>query len=221
MGTKERRERERQGLREKILEAARELFTQYGYEAVSMRKIAERIEYSPTTIYLYFADKEALVRELCSQDFLGLAARFRALAAEPDPIERLRGIGRAYVRFARERPNHYRMMFMTAHPPVPVADRGIEKGNPQVDAWALLKDTVEEAQRAGMLRRDLGAPEAVAELLMAGVHGVASLHVAKRNDPWIQWSPVDQLADRMIEALLRGCGASETAAARRADRRRR
>jgi AcrR family transcriptional regulator len=209
MGTAERRERERQELREKILDAARELFTKFGYEAVSMRKIAEKIEYSPTTIYLHFADKESLVRELCSQDFLALASCFRALAAEPDPIERLRGIGQAYVRFARERPNHYRMMFMTQHPPVSVVERSIEKGNVQVDAWALLKNTVEEAQRAGLIRDDMGGPEVVAELLMAGVHGVASLHVAKGNDPWIDWSPVQQLADRMIDALLRGCAPSQ------------
>ena len=65
----ERRERERTELRELILEAARDLFVELGYEGVSMRKVAQRINYSPTAIYLHFADKEALFHELCARDF--------------------------------------------------------------------------------------------------------------------------------------------------------
>jgi AcrR family transcriptional regulator len=206
MGSTERRERERQGLRKKILEAARELFSQYGYEAVTMRKVAEKIEYSPTTIYLHFADKDELVRELCTEDFLALASHFRALEAEPDPVRRVKGFGFALLRFAQERPNHYRMMFMTPHPPVAVAERRIEKSNPDVDAWAFLKCTVAEAQAAGQLRQDLGSPEAVAQILFAAIHGVAALHIAKANDPWIEWRPVEETAAHLIDVLLRGCG---------------
>jgi AcrR family transcriptional regulator len=67
MGVLERRQREKTTLRREILAAARELIAKEGYESVSMRKIAERIEYSPTTIYLYFRDKEELVREVCEE----------------------------------------------------------------------------------------------------------------------------------------------------------
>ncbi|HEY5281374.1 MAG TPA: TetR/AcrR family transcriptional regulator [Polyangia bacterium] len=203
MGTAERRERQRQGLREKILEAARELFAECGYEAVSMRKIAERIEYSPTTIYLYFKDKDALVRELCGTDFRALGSRFAALAKEPDPVKRLRGIGRAYIRFAKDHPNHYRMMFMTPSPAVPVNSRGIEKGDPMQDAWAFVTATVKEAMDRGLLAPDEAGPEVVAQTFFAGVHGVASLAVAKANDPWINWAPLEKQADRMIDSLLR------------------
>ena len=77
MGIKERREREKAEIREKILDAARDLFVSEGYEAVSMRKIADRIEYSPTAIYLHFKDKEAVMRELCDLDFLALALGVR------------------------------------------------------------------------------------------------------------------------------------------------
>lgn len=206
MGIAERRERQRQEVRQKILDAARALFTEFGYEAVSIRGIAEKIEYSPTAIYLHFADKGALVRELCSQDFQDLAVRFRELGEERDPIRRLRGIGAAFLRFAQQRPNHYRMMFMTPHPPVPVDERAIEKDNPEVDAWAFIKGTVAEAQQAGLLGTDLGGPDVMAQMLFSAVHGVASLHIAKGNDPWIDWRPVDEIGDRMIEVLLRGCG---------------
>ena len=65
MGVKERREREKSETRDKILDAARELFVTEGYEGVSMRKVADKIEYSPTAIYVHFADKEELFRELC------------------------------------------------------------------------------------------------------------------------------------------------------------
>jgi AcrR family transcriptional regulator len=220
MGTAERRERQRLELRRKILDAARELFSTHGYEAVTMRKVAEKIEYSAPTIYLHFADKDALVRELCSEDFRALATHFQALAAEPDPIRRLQATGLALLGFAKARPNQYRMMFMTPHPAVPVADRRIEKGNRDQDAWAFLSGTVAEAQAAGRLRMDLGSPEDVAQLLFAGVHGVAALHVAKGNDPWIDWRPVDETAVAMIDTLLRGCGwTGETAGPRRRPRR--
>ncbi len=208
MGTAERRERERLRLREKILDAARELFVASGYEAVTMRKIAEKIEYSPTTIYLHFADKDALVRELCSRDFLTLASRFQQLEAETDPIRRLKGIGAAFLRLARELPNQYRLMFMTPTPPVAVDERRIEKGKPEEDAWAFVKDAIAAAQRAGVLRRDLGS-ETIAQLFFAGLHGIAALYIAKSNDPWIDWRPVEELSELMVDALLRGCAPAE------------
>ena len=74
MGVTERREREREEVRTKILDAARDLFTSEGYEKVTMRRIAEAIEYSPTAIYLHFEDKEDLVLALCRQDFGKLLA---------------------------------------------------------------------------------------------------------------------------------------------------
>ena len=84
MGTQERRERERAGVRRRIMAAARRLFAAQGYEAVSMRRIADAIEYSPTAIYLHFRDKHALVREICAADFAALAVAFGELAAVAD-----------------------------------------------------------------------------------------------------------------------------------------
>lgn len=215
MGTAERRERQRQELRRKMLEAARELFTEYGYEAVTMRKVAERIEYSPTAIYLHFADKDELVRELCTLDFLELASHFRKLEEERDPVRRLRGIGLALLRFAKEKPNHYHMMFMTPHPAVEIRHRRIQKDNPEVDAWGFLKATVAEAQQAGLLSLDFGGPEALAQVLFSAVHGVAALHIAKANDPWINWLPLDAMAERTLDVMLRGCRPDSRGAKRR------
>ena len=71
-------------MRTNILDAARELFAQFGYDEVTMRKVAEKIEYSPTTIYLYFRDKETLIRALCAHDFLELAGKFQRIALVRD-----------------------------------------------------------------------------------------------------------------------------------------
>ena len=124
MGLKERREREKEVVRGKILDAARELFVAEGYEAVTMRKIAQAIEYSPTAIYLHFRDKEAVINAICDTDFLQLATRFRKIAEVADPIARLRASGLAYADFALRHPNHYRLMFMT---PAPAALAGGER----------------------------------------------------------------------------------------------
>src|SRR5512143_3975970 len=99
MGVKERREREKLETRDKILDAARELFITRGYEGVSMRKVAEKIEYSPTAIYVHFADKEDLFHQLCQEDFARLAAVFHGAGMPSDPVERIQQIGRVYVQF--------------------------------------------------------------------------------------------------------------------------
>ena len=206
MGITERREREREEVRAKILDAARDLFARDGYEAVTMRKIAEAIEYSPTAIYLHFRDKESLVRELCLTDFDALARAFQRIAREPDPLERLRKVGLAYADFALEHPNHYRLMFMTPHPG-DVKDEeetAKRKGNPEADAYAFLVATVAEAIEKGLLRPELKDPNLVAQAAWAGVHGDVSLHVAKGEDPWIDWKPLKKTVALVVDSFTRG-----------------
>src|SRR5262249_10137916 len=99
MGVVERREREREEVRKKILDAARELFATEGYERVTMRRIAEAIEYSPTALHHHFEDKSALVDALCEEDFGRLLGALQAQELPADPIERIRQMGRAYARF--------------------------------------------------------------------------------------------------------------------------
>jgi AcrR family transcriptional regulator len=205
LGTLERRERERQELRVRILEAARELFAELGYEAVTLRKIADRIEYSPTALYFHFKDTETLMRELCDEDFAALAQQFKKIAREKDPIERLRQIGQAYVSFALDYPNHYRLMFMTPHPPIGASEqRGVTRGNPEEDAYAFLKATVAEGLAEGRFRPELEDADLLAQTVWAGTHGVVSLHIAKRNDDWVDWKPVRKTATLMIDSLIRG-----------------
>jgi AcrR family transcriptional regulator len=204
MGVKERRERERSETRDKILDAARELFVTEGYEGVSMRKVAEKIEYSPTAIYVHFADKSELFHELCRRDFARLQ---EVMASEMpmDPIDRLRQIGRNYLRFGERFPNHYVFMFMTPHPAHELDDEDREiVGNPEVDAYAFLKWAVQEAINAGCFREEVKDAELVSQTLWASVHGVISLNIAKGKDPWVDWRSLHERAQMMLDVTLRG-----------------
>jgi AcrR family transcriptional regulator len=205
VGLKERREREKTETRDKILDAARELFINLGYEGVSMRKVADKIEYSPTAIYAYFTDKEDLFHELCHQDFARLAEVFQSSAMPRDPVERLRFVAKTYVQFGIQYPNHYKLMFMTPHPPVHLDERDNEiKGNPESDAYALVKLTVEQAIAARRFRKGLTNADLISQTLWAAVHGVISLHIAKSDDAWIDWRPMRQRVDLMQDVILRG-----------------
>ncbi|MGA7080444.1 MAG: TetR/AcrR family transcriptional regulator [Terriglobales bacterium] len=205
MGVKERREREKSETRDKILDAARELFVTEGYEGVSMRRVAEKIEYSPTAIYVHFADKQQLFHELCHQDYARLAEVFQSSAMSSDPMERLKQIGRTYVEFGIHYPNHYRFMFMTPHPPIEPDEEACEEiGNPELDAYAFLKWAVQQAISAGRLREELTDVELVSQTLWAAVHGVISLNIAKSEDPWVDWRPVEERAETMLDVTMRG-----------------
>ncbi len=215
MGVTERRKRDRQAVQKRILDAARELFVKDGYEAVTMRGVAQAIEYSPTALYFHFKDKETLIRTLCANDFLILARRFQTIAKEPDPIIRLRKMGGAYVDFAVKHPNHYRLMFMTSPGHLGHLGNELEKGNPQEDAYALLLATVSEALAQGRLRAETKDPALVAQTFWSAVHGVVALHLARREDPWIDWTPVRKLAATVIDSVLRGVAAHRDHATRR------
>jgi AcrR family transcriptional regulator len=205
MGVKERREREKSETRDKILDAARELFVAEGYEGVSMRKVAEKIEYSPTAIYVHFTDKNQLFHELCREDFAHLQEVMQSAEMPSDPIERLRQIGRSYVEFGLRFPNHYVFMFMTPHPPHELDEEDREiVGNPEVDAYALLKWAVQQAIDAGRFREELQDAELISQTLWASVHGVISLNIAKCKDPWVEWRPLVQRSEMMLDAMLRG-----------------
>ena len=205
MGVNERRAREKSETRDKILDAARELFVTEGYEGVSMRRVAEKIEYSPTAIYVHFSDKQQLFHELCQQDYARLAEVFQSSAMSSDPIERLKQIGNTYTEFGVRYPNHYKFMFMTPHPPQEPDEKDREiMGNPEVDAYAFLKWAVQQAIDAGRFREELQDAELISQTLWASVHGVIALHIAKGCDPWVDWRPLAQRAQLMLDVTLRG-----------------
>jgi AcrR family transcriptional regulator len=211
MASRERKDREPGELRTRILDSARELILREGCDAVSMRKIADAIDYSATAIYGHFKDKQTLLRELCNHDFARLSEELWGLTEISDPIERVRQMGLVYIRFALEHPSHYRLMFMTLHhhdfdDPEALEQR---KGHPDVDGYAFLVQTVAAGMEARRYREDLNDADLIAQTYWAGVHGVASLQIAKGADPWLQWRDVETRARTMGDALLRGLTRAE------------
>jgi AcrR family transcriptional regulator len=213
MGTNERRERERLAMREQILNAARELFAERGYEAVTMREIGKRIEYSATALYNHFADKEALVRELCRRDFTDFAQRFlSAVVGSKSPVESMCRAGLVYLGFAEQFPQHYRLMFMTPLPEAP-PEAG-EREDPRMNAYVFLRQLVDALMAGNYLRKDLTDPDLVAQTIWAMVHGAASLDLTiDKQEAWLDFKPrrvrfADALRT-MTRAILREPEAGE------------
>ncbi len=199
-----RRERDRARMRERILDAARELFAEHGYEAVTMRKIAEKIEYTTTLIYAHFPDKESLIREIVAHDFQGFAGEFRTCARIPDPIERILAMAKVFVDYGVKHPNHYRLMFMSPPDGVREAQGRALQPDPAQDTYAFFKLCVEEAMAKNLLRPELDDAELLVQALWSGMHGVVSLHIAKGDDPRIEWRSLERIAALLVDLMLRG-----------------
>src|SRR5947207_11504425 len=115
MGIKERQERDRETVRRAILDAARDLFTTEGYRNVSIRKIADRIEYSPAAIYSYFPSKDDIFFALAEEGFRLLFSYERGIGARPapeDPADLLRAMFWRYYEFSKEHPAYFALMFL-------------------------------------------------------------------------------------------------------------
>lgn len=201
MGTVERRAREREEVRGRILDAARKLFAEEGYEAVTLRRVAEAIEYSPAAIYKYFTDKSEMVTALVAEDMAYMFESFQPALAKCSLLERLKTFGRAYMSIALERPNHYRLMFMTSLPD-DTPDRSEHGANK--DSYALFLSSIQECIDAGLLRPEYSDAHLVAQTLWCGLHGIAAMHITSVNDKSVLWRDVKQRIEVMLDTLLRG-----------------
>src|SRR5438067_1191378 len=190
--------------REKILAAGRELLMKEGFDAFSMRKLAAKVNYTATAIYVHFPDKETLLAELVEQEFIRFRRAFDRTSNIADPIERLGKMGITFVEFALQRPDAFIFLFMNTQCQTFPKMGLIEKGNPAVDCYAYLKGTVAEGVAAGRFRPELKDVDLLAQIFMSGMHGIVSLHIARGKDPWVKWRPVRKRAELMVEALIRG-----------------
>lgn len=155
------------------------MFEREGYEGFSLRQVAENIGYTPTTIYLYFKDKEDLLFAVCSQGFTEFTeALQRAYEQHPDPLERLHALAWAYLEFGLSHPLHYQMMFMQRSEWVTQATDA--KGEIQgANSYMILMNAIIEAMKAGVVR--MGDPVETTNLLWSGVHGIVSLALSMRG----------------------------------------
>lgn len=178
MSISDRKDREKKELNDLILKEARALFLQEGFEKTSIRKIADRIEYSPATIYLYFKDKNELLLALHQESFTHLFESLSSVASVPDAFERLVALGRAYINYGLQHPEDYDLMFMMSAP-LDALEGKKEIWCDGQKAIELVKMMVEDCKQHGYFKPDLD-PEIAAIMLWAQVHGIVSLHLKHR-----------------------------------------
>jgi len=203
MGVKERRARQKRFLRQEILDAASELFVRDGYENVSMRRIADKIEYSPTTIYIYFKDKAELLEQVCQETFGRLVQRLSKIMEQPgDPVERLKRGLLAYIEFGLENPHHYRATFMMPIPEGIDHEKFHKEDSPGMRAFWFLTTGLGECVKAGKVPPlDIGL---ASQTLWAGIHGITSLLII---DPLFPWAARDKVIHSTVDTLVAGLGA--------------
>ena len=198
MGIKERRAKEKEQLRRQILLAARELFVNEGYENVSMRKIANKIEYSPTTIYLYFKDKADLLDSVCQETLLNLLNTLEQLKKDKsDPVETLKKSGQAYVEFGLKYPQDYKLTFVIR--PQFQRGLGLQEGSVGENVFNYLREMVSECiQQKRFQQMDV---ETTGQVLWSAVHGVTLLLI---DFPDFPWTEKDKLIDTVIHTTIEG-----------------
>jgi AcrR family transcriptional regulator len=192
----ERRAAQKAALRREIIDVAAELFGTEGYENVSMRKIAQRIGYTPMAIYLYFKDKNDLLDCICEEAFAQLYRSLdRIKAAGLTPLEGLKGAIKSFIDFAVRHPHHYRATFLA--PP------RAQGSMPRRDAIRLRsRDLLREivANYIGADAEDERVDIATQVVIVAG-NGFCALTVSNPDFPW---SPRVRVIDGLIETIARG-----------------
>jgi AcrR family transcriptional regulator len=196
-----RRERERVATRQKILDAARRMLVHHGYEGTTMRAIAAKIGYTPTAIYHYFKDKDALVAELSALDYRAFSQALQRPGTAGDPVDRLGKIGAAYLEFGITHPMQFQFLFMMRRPKGSVSS---VPGNPDKEAYGFLRQTCAQAIATGRLRPEFTDPDELAQMAWGSVHGLVALRVAKGDDPSFPWRDVRQVREKLSGVFRRG-----------------
>lgn len=190
-------------LRQDILEAAEALLMATGSEdAVSIRAVANAVGVTAPSIYRHFADKDMLLLEVCRHSFSRFDAILEeALSGVVDPREAMLTLGRAYIRYALDNPEHYRLLFMARYElsAQEYAEEMVAEGN----AFHLLLRVAQDLIDSGTLRPEVAERGTlhVGVLFWAAVHGLASLFVAK---PGLPWPDRETLVDDLLAGALRG-----------------
>ena len=200
MGVKERQEREREAVSRSILDAARELFVTHGYQEVSIRKIADRIEYSPAAIYSDFPSKDDIFFALAEEGFRLLFSYAQDLQPgdTADAAGTLREMFWRYYEFSKDHPEYFALMFL---------DRTVPKIRDNWERFGFIgelkhdtRSRIAKAIAAGAVPEGT-SPHAVFRLLLTAAHGAAALRLCDRLAPG---EDADALARATIEAVMHG-----------------
>jgi len=194
--------------RDEILQAAKKLFLTEGYNATTIRKIADRVGVSAPTLYVYFQDKDAIMLALCDQTFAHLSQTIDRIEQETAaPLDRVRSFGEAYARFGLAHPDEYRLVFMGGHVPEAIRHTGHRTDTSDPDRPGA-RGAIIFARLVAMFGRvnETGIklsypPDTCAELCWMGVHGLVSAMI---NKPDFPWSDREVLIQGMLDVHLKG-----------------
>ena len=175
MGISERKEREKNEMKQLIKTAALKMFLEDGYAKTSIRNIADAIEYSPGTIYLYYKDKDELLYEVQEYAYGKLLEAFKTHANSKDPLERLNQIGRTYITFGIENPEFYDLMFIIRAPMN--VDEQVHKANGG-ETLNYLVDCLQECMERKLLR--FNDVKLATLQIWSMAHGLVSLNLRCR-----------------------------------------
>jgi len=181
MGIKERKELEKQEMQKLILDTAMKLFLEKGFENITIRHIAEKIEYSPATIYLYFKDKDEIIYTLHREGFEKLYTWQQKILSINDPLKRLHKHAEMYVSFALENPEYYDLMFIKRASFRKIKEmKCIDGVNWEIGirSYDLLKKNIEECMKEGFFPET--NIDVAAFSLWSYVHGIVSLIIRDR-----------------------------------------
>jgi AcrR family transcriptional regulator len=196
MGITERREKQKTEIRKMILDASMKLFVEQGFENVSIRKIADLIEYSPTTVYLYFKDKDEILFNLHELGFQKMAICNEGLDGIKNPLLRLHKMGENYIKFGLSNPECYDLMFIQRGP-MAVVEQTVKCEWKSGDiTLGKLKDTIREGMDKGLIVK--GDLDAVAMAIWSMVHGLVSLAIRDRFNKLV---PPETVVPMMHQAL--------------------
>ncbi|GGH16700.1 TetR/AcrR family transcriptional regulator [Sphingobacterium alkalisoli] len=176
MGIAERKQEEKQEMQKRILDAARKIFLDKGYEKTSMRNIASEINYSPGMIYFHFKDKSEIFHELHKEGFRLLLAQLKILDKVADPFERLKAVGRVFIQFAQDNKDYYNLMFMVEEPAKASTEGGFKIAQEAINhLLELVKECQAEGRFVGMDQ------EYFSFMLLSSLHGICALFCKDRT----------------------------------------
>ena len=179
MSTADRKAREKEELKAFILKASMKLFVEKGIEQTTIRNIAEAIDYSIGTVYIYFKDKNAILHALHSQCFSELGGQFRVLYNVKDPMERLKAMGKVYIQYAADNPDKYDLMFSLKEPMEFLNDIQAKEWDEGAATFDVLLTTVKECIKAGHFKGHNLEP--LSYMIWSCMHGMCSLEIRART----------------------------------------
>ncbi|MDD3763741.1 MAG: TetR/AcrR family transcriptional regulator [Nevskiales bacterium] len=184
-------------MRRRVIEAARCLFAEHGFEAVSMRRIAAASGCAPMTLYGYFRSKNEILRYIWEAFFDEVFERVnRAVAASASPVGRLRSASATYLGYWIEHPDRYRMVYLNQDEAADGEGYYVD-ASPVLERFEIFRELIVAAQAEG--RAWSGDVQVLAETLICGLHGIAHSRVTIPEYPW---GPLERQLEQMLRVVL-------------------